>query len=118
MDTFEKTPLTADELRDYLDRCSYQEWVDETPEATLELIKEQNGEPQISDKEILAIVKEWIATEQDNDSEDDDSWQRERAMLAGMTHGVQAYNDIMGYSESEYSCYSCGDRGCQYCDYS
>ena len=28
---------------------------------------------------------------------DDRDWQRERAMEAGMLHGVEAYNDEMGY---------------------
>ena len=28
---------------------------------------------------------------------DDQDWQRERAMEAGMLHGIDAYNEIMGY---------------------
>lgn len=28
---------------------------------------------------------------------DDDDWRRELAMEAGMLHGVQAYNDMMGW---------------------
>jgi hypothetical protein len=27
----------------------------------------------------------------------DREWQRERAVEAGMLHGVEAYNDVMGY---------------------
>jgi hypothetical protein len=29
--------------------------------------------------------------------EDDAEWQRERAMEAGMLHGIDAYNEVMGY---------------------
>lgn len=31
------------------------------------------------------------------DCEDSGSWQREMAMEAGMLHGVEAYNEMMGY---------------------
>jgi len=35
--------------------------------------------------------------------DDDDDWRREMAMEAGMLHGVNAYNDMMGYSlDDEY----------------
>lgn len=32
------------------------------------------------------------------EDDDDDSWRQEIAMEAGMLHGVDAYNDAMGYS--------------------
>jgi len=30
-------------------------------------------------------------------AEDSGSWKREMAMEAGMLHGIQGYNDVMGY---------------------
>ena len=31
------------------------------------------------------------------EGDDDDSWRQERAMMAGMAHGVKGYNEVMGY---------------------
>jgi hypothetical protein len=56
-----------------------------------------------------------ILSEEEEESSEDDSWQRERAMQAGMMGGVQAYNEVMGCDEQEFSCTSCGDRGCDRC---
>jgi len=38
-----------------------------------------------------------ISSDQFNNDLDDD-WKREQAMEAGMLHGIDAYNDAMGYS--------------------
>ena len=117
--TWKETPITEVFLGDYLFDCDWQDWTHMSQKQAVELVKEEMNHMQceLSDEKIFEIIKEWIKDGQQEAQQEDDSWQRERAMLAGMAHGVQAYNDIMGYSESEYSCYSCGDRGCQYCDY-
>jgi hypothetical protein len=38
-----------------------------------------------------------VGTKPERDSSDDDDWRREQAMEAGMLHGIDAYNDAMGF---------------------
>lgn len=52
----------------------------------------------------------------EDDDDDDDSWRREMAMEAGMLHGIDAYNEVMGHTVSEYRCFNCEDTGCHRCD--
>tara|TARA_B100000085_G_scaffold282049_1_gene309828 strand:- start:1118 stop:1474 length:357 start_codon:yes stop_codon:yes gene_type:complete len=63
-------------------------------------------------KEILSYIDE---SRQEYENDEDDSWKREQAMEAGMLHGIDAYNDVMGFAIEEDDCSSCGGYGCHWC---
>ena len=97
-----KTFLTYNEAKAYVDQYGDSELCISEITWTFE------------DKQLVHEPDEEESSEYDEESEDD-SWRRERAMLVGMTHGTQGYNEVMGYDEQEFSCYSCHDRGCDRC---
>ena len=43
----------------------------------------------------------YYVDEYDEDEDDDDDWRQEMAMEAGMLHGINAYNEVMGWDVEE-----------------
>ena len=117
MSTWKDTPISEANLWDYLSGCSWQEWQGIEKKGAVALVKEQMNhlDCDLTDEQIFKICSEWVESEE-GDSDEDDSWLRERAMLAGMAFGCRGYNEVMGYEVEEHSCYACDDRGCYRCD--
>ena len=117
MANWKKTPITEANLCDYLLGCSYQEWQDITKPEAVSLIKKEMdaSDCDLTDDQIYEVIIEWVEEEEES-AECEDDWKRERAMLAGMAFGTRGYNEVMGYEVQEFSCFSCGDRGCYRCE--
>ena len=50
---------------------------------------------------IIAIDGVRYYVDHEYEDEDDDDWRREMAMEAGMLHGIDAYNEAMGWDVEE-----------------
>ena len=50
---------------------------------------------------IVEGVLVYVAHDHEYEYEDDDDWRQEMAMEAGMLHGINAYNEVMGWDVEE-----------------
>ena len=69
----------------------------------------------LADGEILQVMTAEDLTQEDDGEQDwGKHWKQERAMQEGMAHGVDAYNDAMGYdlSSPEPCGHHCVGTGC------
>ena len=87
-------------------------------------VDDSSGEVYNSELEAEKVIESLSLMQPENryevvrvDDEEDDSWKREMAMEEGMLHGVEAYNDAMGWSIESPECIHCGGHGCEACEY-
>ena len=115
------------EFRVFLYDFLFNDWMDlevlkPTNENIEEIVKEINSWypdeeiPEVTNEEALKEILSFIKESREEFEEDEgDSWRREQAMEAGMLHGINAYNDVMGFAVEDEDCTSCGGYGCHWC---
>ena len=50
---------------------------------------------------VIIVEGVLVYVDHEYEDEDDDDWRQEIAMEAGMLHGVNAYNEVMGWDVEE-----------------
>ena len=50
---------------------------------------------------VIVVSGVLVYVDHEYEDEDDDDWRQEMAMEAGMLHGINAYNEVMGWDVEE-----------------
>ena len=50
---------------------------------------------------VIIVEGVLVYVDHEYEDEDDDDWRQEMAMEAGMLHGINAYNEVMGWDVEE-----------------
>lgn len=96
-----KAKLTLERKLGHICGAQIGNWVDgvriEADDKRCVVFVTEDGEVPVGDGQALLGYARKMLTDPEADPAADDEWRREMAMEAGHLHGVEAWNDAMGY---------------------